>query len=68
MSTDTAVIVAWKIIHEGQRFDELKFIDDPEIYVEEEMNTVMPYRYLDDGTGKPLICPKVLELMKKGWQ
>jgi len=66
MSTDTAVIVAWKILN-GKNFDELKFIDDPEIEVEENLNTMMPYRYLDDGTGKPLICRKVMELIKKGW-
>ena len=67
MSTDTAVIVSWKILQEGKKFSELKFIDDPEIPVEEGLSTEMPYRYLDDGTGKPLICAKVLELMNKGW-
>ncbi len=67
MSTDTAVIVAWKILNE-KKFNELKFVDDPEIEIEEDLNTVMPYRYLDDGTGKPLICAKVMELIKKGWK
>ncbi len=66
MSTDTAVIVAWKILN-GKKFSELKFIDDPEIEIEEEMNSVMPYRYLADENGKPIICEKVLKLMKKGW-
>ena len=67
MSTDTAAIVAWKILNEGKKLSELKFIDDPEIDVEENLSTTMPYRYLDDGTGKPLICKKVMNLIKKGW-
>lgn len=66
MSTDTAVIVSWKILN-GKKFNELNFVDDPEIKIEEGLNTVMPYRYLADEKGKPIICEKVLELIKKGW-
>lgn len=66
MSTDTAVIVSWKILN-GKKFENIKFVDDPEIEIEDGLSTIMPYRYLDDGTGKPLISLNVRELMKKGW-
>jgi ribosome biogenesis SPOUT family RNA methylase Rps3 len=66
MSTDTAAIVSWKILN-GKKFEEIKFIDDPEIEIEEGLSTIMPYRYLDNGKGKPLISSKVMKLIKKGW-
>ncbi len=66
MSTDTASIVVWKILN-GMNISDIKFVDDPEIEIEDNLTTIMPYRYLDDGTGKPIISQKVMELIKKGW-
>jgi len=63
MSTDTAVIAAWKILN-GTKFDELKFIDDPEIEIEQGMSCVMPYRYLSKNS-MPDIPEKIMELIKK---
>ena len=63
MSTDTAVIVTKKIA-DGKKFEELEFIDDPEIETGEEESCILPYRYLL-VENKPLLAPGVIDLLKE---
>ena len=65
MSTDTAVIVA-KMILDGKNFNDIKFIDSPNIPIKnrkytEEVN--LPYRYISKN-NKPLISPKLIKYLK----
>ena len=65
MSTDTAVIVT-KMILDGKNFNDIKFIDSPNIPIKngkytEEVN--LPYRYISKN-NKPLISPKLIKYLK----
>ena len=62
MTTDTAALVASRIVHQGFRFDQLSFIDRPEFKVDENEMLVMNFRYLTREDGSADIDPRVLEL------
>lgn len=64
MSTDTAVMVV-KSILDGAPFSKFKFVDNPEFKIDDCLSLVLPYRYLANSKGKPLISKKVLEIAKK---
>ena len=64
MSTDTAVKVA-KLIVDGKKLSEIKFIDEPEIEFSDTESVELPYRYLVEN-NKPIIPKKVIEIMKSG--
>lgn len=66
MSTDTAVLVT-KIILDGKNFNDIRFIDSPNIPIKkekyiEEIN--LPYRYVSKN-NKPIISPKLIKYLKK---
>jgi len=65
MSTDTAVLVAKKII-EGKTFSELQFKDTIELDVENpegiEHTITLPYRYLLEN-GKPILAKGLAEFL-----
>lgn len=63
MSTDTAVKVA-KLIVDGKKLGEIKFIDEPEIELADGESVELPYCYLSKE-GKPLIPKKIIEIMKR---
>ncbi len=63
MSTDTAVKVA-KLIVDGKKLSEIKFIDSPEIEIADGESVELPYRYLSKE-GKPLIPAKIIEILKR---
>ena len=58
MSTDTAVLVSYKIINKKIPFSRLKFKDELEIKIGKNLSTILPYRYLIEK-GK-VILPKGL--------
>ena len=66
MTTDTAVLVAQKILEDGIEMKDLKFIDFPEIKIGKKAVVEMPFRYLVDGNGKPLLPDGLLEHLRAG--
>lgn len=64
MSTDTAVR-ATKHILDGTRMENLKCIDYPEIRFNKHEATEMPFRYILDGNGRPILPEGMLDLIKK---
>ncbi|XBW35551.1 hypothetical protein QEN19_001126 [Hanseniaspora menglaensis] len=69
MSTDTACRCAHYILDKQIPFDEIKFIDYPEIRFSKREAVEMPFRYiLDDVSGKPILPDGMLKLMKKDSQ
>ena len=74
MTTDTAVRVTRLVIEQKGYCDTLKFlirrlscsvplndipyVDEPELRIDEHESTVMPFRYVKDAEGKP-VMPQV---------
>ena len=67
MTTNTALIVADKILSEGAELDSIPFIDDARLQTgsdpEVEEVTQLPFRYLIKD-GEPLLAPGFLEYLK----
>jgi ribosome biogenesis SPOUT family RNA methylase Rps3 len=60
MTTDTAVAVS-QIIMEGKRLDEISFTDRPDIVLNKHESINMPFRYLKDHLGKPIMADGMLQ-------
>lgn len=65
MTTDTAVIVAQRILQQGQTLDAIPFIDDPDIPCGDKDTTTMPFRYIKLPDGQPLLAPGMRENLSK---
>lgn len=65
MTTDTAVRTTQKIINEKIKFSDIKFIDYPEIKYNKYESTEMPFRYVLDDEGTPILPEGMLELIKR---
>lgn len=63
MATDNAVLTA-KMITDGKKFSEIKFIDSPEIPMEDGLELQLPYRFVEVD-GKPHISAELLLHIKK---
>lgn len=63
MPTDNAVYCA-KLISEGKRFEDIEFIDNIEIEMQEGLSVQLPFRYVKVN-GKPLISERLVEFLKK---
>ena len=61
MSTDTALIVS-DLILKGTKFEDLSFIDRPEIPLRDGESIVMNFRYLNEN-GEPLMADGIKELL-----
>lgn len=64
MTTDTAVRVTQKIAQENKELKDLEFIDYPEIRFNKNEATEMPFRYLVDKDGLPILPENMLSLIK----
>lgn len=64
MTTDTAVIVAQKVVEEKIPLDKLEYVDRPEIKLGKRETVELPFRYLVTD-GKPRLPDGLLELLKK---
>lgn len=64
MTTDTAIRTTQKIIEDGMQFDAIKFIDYPEIRYNKFESTEMPFRYIVNDAGEPLLPDGMLDLIK----
>ena len=66
MTTDTAVRVTKMILLDKIPFPTIPFCDRPEFDMPESSEKlIMNFRYVKGSEGEPLICVKVLELLKK---
>lgn len=64
MTTDTAIRTTQKIVKDQTKFEDIKFLDYPEIRYNKYEATEMPFRYIVDGDGNPILPEGMLELIK----
>ncbi|KAJ9061321.1 hypothetical protein DSO57_1021780 [Entomophthora muscae] len=64
MTTDGAVLTSKIILEDKIPFEEIKFVDHPEVKVSKNESTIMPFRYVMDSKGKPIMAPGMVELFK----
>lgn len=57
MTTDTAVRTTRIVIQDGTPLEEIRYVDHPEIRVDEHESTEMPFRYVLDARGQPIFPP-----------
>lgn len=63
MSTDTAVLVAHKVLN-GEKLSKIKFKDTIEIETAKNESVILPFRYVIEN-GKPVLAKGLLEMLKK---
>jgi hypothetical protein len=61
MTTDTAVRVTRMVVLDQLALDAIPYVDFPELKIDEHETTEMPFRYVIDQAGKP-IMPEVVFL------
>ncbi|KAH8693078.1 DUF431 domain protein [Talaromyces proteolyticus] len=64
MTTDTAVRVTRMIVQERIPLDKIPYVDTPELRINEYESTEMPFRYVVDSQGKPIMPEGMVELIK----
>lgn len=62
MSTDNAVLTTKRIL-DGEKFENIKFIDSPELEMGKFRYLELPYRYVEKN-GKPQMSEKLLKYLK----
>ncbi|KAL2837420.1 SAM-dependent RNA methyltransferase [Aspergillus pseudoustus] len=65
MTTDTAVRVTRMVVHDRVPLEDIQYVDHPEIVVNEHERTEMPFRYVKDSAGKPIMPKGMVDLIKK---
>ncbi|KAI1442695.1 DUF431-domain-containing protein [Annulohypoxylon stygium] len=65
MTTDTAVRVTRMVIEEQFTLSKIPFVDFPELKFNEHESTEMPFRYVTDQDGKPIMPEGMVDLIKK---
>ncbi|KAF2142617.1 uncharacterized protein K452DRAFT_287034 [Aplosporella prunicola CBS 121167] len=65
MTTDTAVRVTRIVVQERTPLEKIPFVDNPEIRVDAHESTEMPFRYVTDKSGQPIMPKGMVELIKK---
>ncbi|WPK26932.1 hypothetical protein PUMCH_004301 [Australozyma saopauloensis] len=64
MTTDTAIRTTKIIIEQQTEFRDIAFIDYPEIKFNKYESTEMPFRYVLDAEGNPVLPKGMLDLIK----
>ncbi|ODV66967.1 DUF431-domain-containing protein [Hyphopichia burtonii NRRL Y-1933] len=64
MTTDTAIRTTQKIVQDQIKFEDIKFIDYPEIKYNKYESTEMPFRYVLDKEGTPILPEGMLKLIE----
>lgn len=64
MTTDTAVRVTQKVLN-GTHLVDLPFVDFPELRFNEHESTEMPFRYLIDSKGEPIMPEGMRDLIQQ---
>ncbi|KAF4636252.1 hypothetical protein G7Y89_g1838 [Cudoniella acicularis] len=65
MTTDTAVRVTRIVAQEKTPLDKIKYIDYPELRINKNEKTEMPFRYVAGDKGQPIMPDGMVELIKK---
>ncbi|MCJ1377651.1 hypothetical protein MMC17_000747 [Xylographa soralifera] len=64
MTTDTAARVTRLVIQQKVALDQISYIDYPELKIDEHESTEMPFRYVMDENGKPIMPKGMVDLIK----
>jgi ribosome biogenesis SPOUT family RNA methylase Rps3 len=64
MTTDTAVRVTRMVVLDGMELDKIPYVDFPELQLGEHESTEMPFRYVTDKDGKPVMPEGMRDLIK----
>lgn len=64
MTTDTAIRTTLIIVAKQTKFEDIKFIDYPEIKYNRYESTEMPFRYVLDAEGAPILPKGMLKLIE----
>ncbi|KIY01196.1 uncharacterized protein Z520_02748 [Fonsecaea multimorphosa CBS 102226] len=64
MTTDTAVRVTRMVINDQIPLDKIPYVDFPELKLDEHESTEMPFRYVTDNSGKPIMPQGMVDLIK----
>jgi len=64
MSTDNAVYTVKQIVEKGKNFNELNFVDNISVKINEFESVELPYRY-NLIKGKPLVSKKIKTYLRK---
>lgn len=64
MTTDTAVRVTRMVVLEQKQLDAIPYVDFPELKLGEHESTEMPFRYVVDAKGQPIMPDGMVELIK----
>ncbi|KAG5984394.1 hypothetical protein E4U55_004967 [Claviceps digitariae] len=65
MTTDTAVRVTRMVVQDGILLEKVPHVDFPELKFNEHESTQMPFRYVTDKEGKPIMPEGMRELIEK---
>ncbi|KAL9084211.1 MAG: hypothetical protein Q9159_005334 [Coniocarpon cinnabarinum] len=65
MTTDTAVRAARNVVLKGMPLGDMKYVDHPEIKLDEHESTQMPFRYILGADDRPIMPNGMIELIKK---
>ncbi|KAK4056742.1 hypothetical protein OIO90_002294 [Microbotryomycetes sp. JL221] len=57
MTTDTALGVTKLIVQDGIPYDKIDFVDHPTIKFDDHESVEMPFRYVKDEQGEPILPP-----------
>ncbi|KAK9471400.1 SAM-dependent RNA methyltransferase [Dipodascopsis tothii] len=64
MTTDTAVRVTHMVVVGKQRMEDITYVDHPELRWNAHESTEMPFRYVVDGAGEPIMPAGMRELIR----
>ncbi|CAK9784847.1 DUF431-domain-containing protein [Cutaneotrichosporon oleaginosum] len=64
MTTDTALGVTKMVVEDGVPLDKIPFTDFPTITFNKYESIEMPFRYVQDGAGQPILPPGMKEHLK----
>lgn len=64
MTTDTAVRVTRMVIVDKVKLEDIPYVDFPELKLGEHESTEMPFRYVKDAAGRPVMPDGMFELIK----
>ncbi|KAJ9642329.1 hypothetical protein H2201_008611 [Coniosporium apollinis] len=65
MTTDTAVRVTRMVVQDKMPLERIPYVDHPELKINEHESTEMPFRYVKDAQGNPIMPDGMMELIKK---
>ncbi|KAL2269139.1 hypothetical protein VTJ83DRAFT_3985 [Remersonia thermophila] len=65
MTTDTAVRVTRLVVQGKTPLHDIPYVDFPELKFNEHESTEMPFRYVKDDEGKPIMPEGMVELIRK---